>query len=208
MTTTAITNITETTADSGGNVTDDGGDTVTARGVCWSTSESPTTADSKTTDGTGTGEFTSSITGLTAGTTYYVRAYATNAVGTSYGSQVSFTADSAPTVTTTAITNITETTADSGGNVTDDGGDTVTARGVCWSTSESPTTADSKTTDGTGTGEFTSSITGLTAGYDVLCSGVRHERRRYELWQPSLIHGGFGADGDHHRDHEHHRNDG
>ena len=118
----------------------------------------------RTTDGTGTGEFTSNITGLTAGTTYYVRAYATNAVGTSYGSQVSFTADSAPTVTTTAVSNITETAADSGGNVTDDGGDAVTARGVCWSTSESPTIADSKTTDGTGTGEFTSSITDLTGG--------------------------------------------
>ncbi len=78
----------------------------------------------------------------------------------------------------------------------DDGGDAVTARGVCWSTSESPTTADSKTTDGTGTGEFTSSITGLSRRHDVLCPGVRHERRRHELWQPSLIHGGFGTDGD------------
>ena len=208
VTTTAVSNITATTADSGGNVTDDGGDAVTARGVCWSTSESPTTADSKTTDGTGTGEFTSSITGLAAGTTYYVRAYATNAVGTSYGSQVSFTADSAPTVTTTAITNITETTADSGGNVTDDGGDTVTARGVCWSTSESPTTADSKTTDGTGTGEFTSSITGLTAGTTYYVRAYATNAVGTSLWQPSLIHGGFGADGDHHRDHEHHRNDG
>ncbi len=155
---------------------------MTARGVCWSTSESPTTADSKTTDGTGTGEFTSSITGLTAGTTYYVRAYATNAVGTSYGSQVSFTADSAPTVTTTAVSNITETAADSGGNVTDDGGDAVTARGVCWSTSENPTTADSKTTDGTGTGEFTSSITGPDRRHDLLRPSLRDQRRGNGVW--------------------------
>ncbi len=140
---------------------DDGGADVSVRGVCWSMSESPTTADSKTTDGTGTGEFTSTITGLTAGTTYYVRAYATNAIGTSYGSQVSFTADAAPTVTTTVISNITTTTADAGGNVTADGGDAVTTRGVCWSTFTNPTIDDDKTTDGTGTGVFASNITGL-----------------------------------------------
>jgi hypothetical protein len=93
VTTTAISNITRTTASSGGNVTSDGGATVTARGVCWSTSSNPTTANSKTTDGSGTGSFTSSITGLSPGTTYYVRAYATNSVGTSYGANVSFKTD-------------------------------------------------------------------------------------------------------------------
>jgi hypothetical protein len=165
VTTTAVTNITTTTATSGGNVTADGGTTVTARGVCWSTSANPTTANSKTTDGTGTGTFTSSLTGLTANTLYYVRAYATNSAGTAYGAQVTFTTlnYSLPTVTTTAVTNITTTTATSGGNVTSDGGATVTARGVCWSTSANPTTANNKTSNGTGTGSFTSSLTGLTA---------------------------------------------
>ena len=167
VSTTAISAITSTSASSGGNVTADGGASVTARGVCWSTSANPTTANSKTANGTGTGTFTSSITGLTAGTTYNVRAYATNSVGTSYGSNVTFTAtstsSSAPTVTTTAISAITSTSATSGGNITADGGASVTARGVCWSTTANPTTANSKTTNGSGTGTFTSSITGLTA---------------------------------------------
>lgn len=90
LTTSAASSITSATATSGGNISTDGGASVTARGVCWSTSQNPTTADSKTTDGSGIGVFTSSITELTANTTYYVRAYATNSVGTSYGSQVSF----------------------------------------------------------------------------------------------------------------------
>ena len=91
VTTTAISNIDKNTATGGGNVTADGGATVTARGICWSTSQNPTVSGSHTTDGTGTGSFTSSMTGLTANTTYYVRAYATNSVGTAYGEQVSFT---------------------------------------------------------------------------------------------------------------------
>jgi hypothetical protein len=94
--TTTVTSIGAITASSGGNVTSDGGGAVTARGVCWSTSQNPTIANSKTTDGSGTGTFTSSITGLSPSTTYYVRAYATNSGGTGYGAQVSFT--------TTAIT--------------------------------------------------------------------------------------------------------
>lgn len=88
VTTTAVSNITDSSATSGGNVTNDGGATISARGVCWSTSHNPTLSDSHTTNGTGTGRFTSSITGLTANTAYYVRAYATNSVGTSYGSEV------------------------------------------------------------------------------------------------------------------------
>lgn len=91
LSTTAITDITQTTAKSGGNITSDGGATVTVRGVCWSTSQTPTISDNKTTDGTGAGNFVSSISGLTANTTYYVRAYATNSNGTAYGSAMSFT---------------------------------------------------------------------------------------------------------------------
>ena len=91
VTTTAISDIDKTTATGGGNVTADGGATVTERGICWSTSQNPTISGSHTTDGTGTGSFTSAMTGLTANTTYYVRAYATNSVGTAYGEVVSFT---------------------------------------------------------------------------------------------------------------------
>ncbi len=91
VTTTAITGITATTASVDGTVTSNGGKSVTERGVCWSTSVHPLASYSHTTDGTGTGTFTSTLTGLIPGTTYYVRAYATNTAGTAYGNEVSFT---------------------------------------------------------------------------------------------------------------------
>jgi uncharacterized protein (TIGR02145 family) len=90
VTTGTVTNITTTTATCSGNVTSDGGSSVTARGVCWSTSQNPTTSNSKTTNGTGLGTYTSNITGLSPNTTYYVRAYATNSQGTAYGEQRTF----------------------------------------------------------------------------------------------------------------------
>jgi uncharacterized protein (TIGR02145 family) len=91
MTTDSVTDITQNSAKSGGNVTSDGGSTITARGVCWSTGQIPTISDNKTKDGTGAGNFISSISDLSANTTYYIRAYATNSNGTGYGSSVSFT---------------------------------------------------------------------------------------------------------------------
>ena len=91
VSTSPVTSITGTTAVSGGVISSDGGQAVTARGVCWSTSSLPTVAGDKTTDGTGTGTFTSSVTGLTNGVTYYLRAYATNSIGTAYGGQYVFT---------------------------------------------------------------------------------------------------------------------
>jgi hypothetical protein len=85
-----ITGITQTTATGGGSIASDGGFPVTARGVCWSNASDPTTADSHTTDGSGTGVFVSNLTGLAPDTLYCVRAYATNSVGTTYGNQVTF----------------------------------------------------------------------------------------------------------------------
>ena len=89
--TTAASSISSNAATSGGNITNDFGTTITARGVCWSTSPNPTIANSKTTESGTTGSFTSNISGLTPSTLYYVRAYATNAAGTSYAAQESFT---------------------------------------------------------------------------------------------------------------------
>ena len=151
------------TATCGGNVISDGNAPVTARGVCWSTTLWPTTSDSHTTDGTGTGVFSSNITGLSAITKYYVRAYATNAYGTAYGDTISFTTIGLPpTVTTTAASSITGTTAVTGGNVTSDGGIPVTERGICYNTTGSPTMADNVITSGSGTGSFTTNMTGLS----------------------------------------------
>ena len=330
LTTTAASSIGLTSATSGGNITADGGSAVTARGVCWSTSANPTVTGDHTTDGSGLGTFTSSITGLSSSTLYHIRAYATTGNGTYYGddktfttlcgiytlpftesfsgttiptcwSQVdnqgngqvwqfgtitgqspnpaltgnyaylnsdaygssssqnadlvsptlnltdftnvtlqfnhyfksytgssgtlsysinngstwttiaTFTATSSanptafsqvisavagqatvkfkwnytgtygyywgvddvsvtgtmtglPVVTTTAATSITPTTATAGGNVTSGGTSEVTARGVCWSASANPTIAGLHTTDGSGTGTFTSSLTGLSPG--------------------------------------------
>ncbi len=166
MTTTAISDISSTSAGSGGNISSDGGAPVTGRGVCWSTSQNPTTSDSKTTDGQGTGSFISNLANLQPGTTYYVRAYAINSAGPGYGNELTFTTlvlVVAPVVTTGTTSATSSATATSGGNVTSDGGAPVTARGVCWSTGANPTVAlGTKTSDGTGTGTFTSDITGLT----------------------------------------------
>ena len=96
--TTAATNIGTTSATSGGNITHDNGNAITARGVCWSTSPNPTIANSKTTESGTTGSFTSNMTGLTHSTLYYVRAYATNASGTNYGGQVYFTTATSPEI--------------------------------------------------------------------------------------------------------------
>jgi len=98
VTTTAVCSITANSASSGGNVTSDGCAHVNARGVCWSTSENPTITDSHTSDGTGTGSFTSSITGLDPCSTYHVRAYATNIAGTGYGDDIPFTSAASNTL--------------------------------------------------------------------------------------------------------------
>ena len=92
ISTTSISSIGNTSAISGGNIIEDGGSYIISRGVVWSTSTLPTIAlSTKTINGAGAGIFTSSITGLSQSTTYYVRAYATNSTGTSYGTQISFT---------------------------------------------------------------------------------------------------------------------
>jgi hypothetical protein len=167
VTTQAVTNPGATTATGNGNITDLGAPNPTAHGVCWNTTGTPTTGDSKTDEGaaSATGAFTSNMTGLSPNTKYYVRAYAENSAGTVYGGEVSFTTSAqAPTVTTQAVTNPGATTATGNGNITDLGAPNPTAHGVCWNTTGTPTTGDSKTDEGaaSATGAFTSNMTGLS----------------------------------------------
>jgi uncharacterized protein (TIGR02145 family) len=166
VTTGTVTRIMQSSAYCGGQVTGDGGAFVTARGVCWSVSAEPTVGNSKTTDSTGIGLFTSYLTGLSANTLYYVRAYATNREGTVYGDQVTFTtlAPTVPVLTTSGLKSLTLTSASSVGDILNDGGVPVTDRGVCWNTTGSPTIAGSHTSDGAGTDMFTSILTDLSVG--------------------------------------------
>ncbi len=165
VTTSEVTNITQTTAMGGGNILYNGGTTVIARGVCWSFSSNPTISDSHTSDGNGNGSFISNLSNLISDTVYYVRSYATNSVGTSYGNQVIFITlpPVLPSITTVDVTSITQSTAISGGNITFDGGSPIIVRGVCWSTSHNPTIVDNHSNDNTGTGLFASTLTGLYA---------------------------------------------
>ena len=165
--TNTVSDVTVSGALCGGNIVTNGGSEITVRGVCWSTRQNPTVNDSVSTDGTGTGFYTSEISDVDAGKTYYVRAYATNGKGTSYGNQVVLEIPSNvvfPTVTTTSVTNITANEATSGGTVTNTGGAEITARGVCWSTNQNPTVSDSKTSDDAGSGQFSSQLDNLNPG--------------------------------------------
>ena len=166
--TTEITQLTSNSAVSGGQIISNGGANVTVRGVCWSTSPNPTIAlTTKTVNGSGSGLFNSSITQLTPVTTYYVKAYATNAAGTAYGNEWSFTTSAAlPTILTSEATSVTSSTAISGGTITSDGGGAITASGIVWGTTTNPTLATNvgSTTDGTSTGTFISNLAGLNPG--------------------------------------------
>jgi hypothetical protein len=161
-----ISTITSSTASADADISSDGGARITAKGVVWSTSVNPTIAlTTKTNDGTGTGNFTSSLITLSASTLYYVRAYATNSNGTVYGVQQSFsTLGVVPTISTTAASSISLATATTGGNITSDGGTTIVSRGICWSLSANPTINDNKLINGNGTGNYTINLTGLNAG--------------------------------------------
>ena len=167
VTTLSVTDITETSAVVGGEVISDGGAEVTSRGICWSLSSNPTIENNKTVEGEGVGSFQSVLSGLSQNTTYYVRAYATNSEGTAYGEEVSFkTLEEViiilPTVVTKEVSDITETSAVVGGEVTSDGGAKVTSRGVCWSLTSNPTIENDKTVEGEGVGSFQSSLSDLS----------------------------------------------
>lgn len=186
ISTIAITEITTTSAKSGGNVISDGGGSITARGLVWRTSTGPTLEQhtGMNNEGTGNGLFSSDITGLSPNLPYFVRAFATNSAGTVYGNELQFTSQGTATVTTANITNITPTGASGGGNVITDGNPPVSSRGIVWNTTPNPTVESylGMTNEGIGTGSFTSEITGLIPG-------TTYYTRAYATNQLSTVYG-------------------
>lgn len=163
VTTTAVTDVSSTSAKTGGKIEYSGAAVITARGVCYGVTHDPTIEGSHTSDGTGTGSFTSNLTGLAVNTTYYVRAYATNQNGTYYGGEMSFsTTVGLPTVTIDNVTNVTSNSAVCGGSISSNGGFAITDKGLVWSTSQYPTISDSHLSLGGGDTPFTCSMTNLT----------------------------------------------
>ena len=148
-----------------GAVIHDGGSVILDRGICWSTEEDPDLNDNVKSNGTGIGSFYSYIAGLECAQTYFVRAYATNTVGTDYSEQKSFTtADCpaiAPVVITSAISAITESSAIGGGEIVNDGGADILAKGICWSKIPDPSLSDNHTDDGGGTDSYISELNDL-----------------------------------------------
>jgi hypothetical protein len=144
ITTNPIVYLDSLSAFSGGNITADGGFAVTARGVCWAIGTTPTINNSHTIDGAGGGTFNSRAFNLLPNTSYFDRAYATNAAGTAYGITYSFTTKGYATVKTEFFRNISATSAEVYGDVISDGGSAVSERGICWSLSPNPTVANNK----------------------------------------------------------------
>jgi hypothetical protein len=150
-------------------VTAEGSSSVTERGIVYHTSSNPTIANNKVTSGSGLGTYNITVnSGLTGSTLYYVRAFATNTQGTTYGSEIQITtvpsvATTATVASTTAASNINCNSATSGGNITCDGGSTITERGVVYATSSNPTTANTKVIVAGTTGSFVANLTGLSA---------------------------------------------
>ena len=164
--------VTGTTATIKIGIVNNGGALITEQGICWSNKQNPTIKDNKvvpqamTFTGSGnsikagiisetntipSGSPEVTISDLEPNRTYYFRAYAENTAGVGYSEQsVITTLTLEPGLTTLDLSAVTYCAANSGGNITDDGGAQITARGVCWSTSQNPTVADAKTTDGTG----------------------------------------------------------
>ena len=173
-----------TSATVGGEVTNDGNGVVTERGVVYSTTSNPTTSNSKVVSGSGVRSFTCNLSNLQEVTTYYVRAYAVNEKGTAYGEEKSFTtkAITVPTVTTSSATNVLFTSATIGGTVTDDGGTTVTERGVVYSTTPNPTTSNSKVVSGSGKGAFSCNLNDLQ-------EGTTYYVRAYAVNQTGMAYG-------------------
>lgn len=165
ITTSAASEITNSSAISGGIlINPSSSNAILAKGVVWSTSQNPTDAlTTKTMDGATEGNFTSTIIGLSLGSTYFVRAYVTNSLGTTYGNSITVRPGSIPTITTKVVTAITNNVATCGGENITNGGSVIIEKGIVWSTSPNPTIAlGTKTSEGGFNASFSSSITNLS----------------------------------------------
>lgn len=167
LTTMEVWSIFQRSAMSGGTIINDGGAPVLDRGTCWSTSPEPTLSDNHVTgvDDKDPESFVSTLNGLKLATVYYVRAYATNKNGTGYGDEVTF--ESAPlqlpvVSTDPEVTSITSNSAVSGGIINYSGGDSVTAKGICWNIITAPTLDNPHTMDGSGNDHYLSHLSGLS----------------------------------------------
>ena len=145
LATSVVGNITSSSAVVTSKVLTNGESSITERGVVYSTSPNPTTADRKVQSGNGIGDFTCTLTSLSPGTTYYVRSYAVNGAGVAYGEEISFkTLASLPTIGASSVSNITSSSATISGSVLSDGGSAVTERGIVYSNSPNPTIEDNR----------------------------------------------------------------
>ncbi|TDS12351.1 hypothetical protein B0I21_106209 [Sphingobacterium paludis] len=168
LSTTTVTSITSVSALVGGAVLEDNGSAVTVRGVCYSSSSNvPTINNAAVINiGSGTGTFSSQLTSLAVNTTYYARAFATNAAGTAYGPVVVFKTllpDLPSSVSTISPSGITMNSAYTGGSIGSAGGGTISARGVVYSSSSSAPSLSNGTvvSGGSGTGSFSITLSGL-----------------------------------------------
>lgn len=182
-----VTNVSIGSAICGGSVINDGGSEVLQRGVCWGSYENPTLTNNVTIEGEGIGDFSTEIIGCEAGNSYYVRAYAINSVGVSYGNQMAFFVEcELPVIESVVVLDVTSNSAVCNVNITEDGGCEITQRGVCWNTTQNPTlTSDSNVTSGVGLGVFTVQLNSLLPnttyflrGYAVNDGGIKYSQQK------------------------------
>ncbi len=160
----AITSLTSTSAEIACNVLSDGGSPVTERGICWDSISNPSREKAHSVHGTGTGEYTGTVTGLIPGRTYYARAYAINTADTSYGVTREIITPLEvvpPELSTYDVKDISWSSALCGGQITSDGGSEILEKGICWSESQNPTVSDKKVSSETMGFDFEISITDL-----------------------------------------------
>jgi hypothetical protein len=182
LSTTQITDIKSVSAMSGGVITSDGGSKITESGICWSLSTNPTVSGSKSINTVLKGSFISSLTDLIPDTTYYVRSYAMNNLGISYGSIASFKTLPVAQITTVIPSSINATSAFSGGVISTDYGTEITTRGVCWSTNPLPKIKNNHTLDGSGIGTYVSKLNGLIPS-------TKYYLRAYATNQGGIVYG-------------------